>query len=240
MDESATALEAPRNSWARVAGAMYLFIIAAGVFAEAFVRSRMVIGTDAAATAANISRDPLMLRIGISAEVLMWVFDVAIAVILYLLLRPSGQVLAGVMAALRLTTVAILAGNALLQFVPLLVLGDAAYLEPFDAAQRESLALMAMKLHGIGYGIALVFFGGHCLLLGALILRAACLPHWLGVLLAIAGTCYVVNSFALFLAPAVAATLFPAILVPAFIAELSFALWLLVRGVAPEPGRRHR
>ena len=40
----------------------------------------------------------------------------------------------------------------------------------------------------------------------------------------VAGACYLVNSFALVLAPALANTLFPAILLPPFVAELSLAL----------------
>jgi len=39
------------------------------------------------------------------------------------------------------------------------------------------------------------------------------------------------NSFALLLAPGVANVMFPAILVPAFIGELSLCLWLLIKGV---------
>jgi Domain of unknown function (DUF4386) len=50
----------------------------------------------------------------------------------------------------------------------------------------------------------------------------------------IAGVCYVINSFALILSPPLANRLFPAILLPALIAELSLALWLLVRGVRAE------
>jgi hypothetical protein len=47
----------------------------------------------------------------------------------------------------------------------------------------------------------------------------------------LAGLCYLLNSFALILFPELSATLFPAILLPAFVAELATALWLLVKGV---------
>ena len=47
----------------------------------------------------------------------------------------------------------------------------------------------------------------------------------------IAGLCYLTNSFTSFLYPALAAMLFPGILVPAFIAELSLCIWLTVKGV---------
>jgi hypothetical protein len=50
----------------------------------------------------------------------------------------------------------------------------------------------------------------------------------------IAGICYLTNSFALVLSPGVANRLFPAILVPSFIGELSLCLWLLVKGVNVE------
>jgi hypothetical protein len=53
----------------------------------------------------------------------------------------------------------------------------------------------------------------------------------LGVLIVVAGLSYLINSFALLLAPALAALLFPAILVPAFIGELSLCLWLIFKGV---------
>src|SRR6266566_2653285 len=66
---------------------------------------------------------------------------------------------------------------------------------------------------------------------GYLNFRSGYLPKTIGVLMQIAGVCYLTNSFALILSPAVANRLFPAILVPAFIGEASLCLWLLVKGV---------
>jgi len=76
-----------------------------------------------------------------------------------------------------------------------------------------------------------VFFGFECLVVGYLIIRSGYLPRTLGYLMQIAGSCYLVNSFALILAPTVSSRLFPAILLPPFVAELSMALWLLLKGV---------
>jgi hypothetical protein len=42
---------------------------------------------------------------------------------------------------------------------------------------------------------------------------------------------YVINGFALVLAPSFASRMVPAILVPAFIGEASLCLWLIVKGV---------
>jgi hypothetical protein len=53
----------------------------------------------------------------------------------------------------------------------------------------------------------------------------------LGALIQLAGACYLVNSFALILAPSLASALFPVILLPPLVGETSLALWLLVKGV---------
>jgi len=68
-------------------------------------------------------------------------------------------------------------------------------------------------------------------LLGYLIYRAAFLHRILGVMMAIAGLCYVIHSFARLVAPAFGARLFPYMIAPGFVAELSLTLWLLVIGV---------
>jgi hypothetical protein len=53
----------------------------------------------------------------------------------------------------------------------------------------------------------------------------------MGVLIVVAGLSYLINSFALLLAPSFATLIFPAVLVPAFVGELSLCLWLIVKGV---------
>jgi hypothetical protein len=67
-----------------------------------------------------------------------------------------------------------------------------------------------------------------------LIFRSGYLPKLLGILMQIAGLGYLLDGFALILSPAFHSMIFPASLVPAFIAELSLCLWLLVRGVNVE------
>ena len=59
------------------------------------------------------------------------------------------------------------------------------------------------------------------------------LPLFLGVWLALAGLCYLTNSFANFLAPSFAAHLSPYILIPGVV-EIVLAVWLLVMGVNTE------
>lgn len=218
------------RTYARIGGALYLYIIVAGGFAEA-VRSKLIVPGDAAATAGNIMANESLFRLGHSGELLHLTFDVAVAMILYVLLRPVDRNLALLAAFLRLASDVILGITELTSFAALRLLGNADYLKAIPPDQRHSLALLAIKLHGDGYGISLVFFGFGCLPLGYLIFKAGYFPKILGVLMVIAGLAYVINSFVLFLDPAFAAKLFPGILLPAFVAELSFTLWLLIKGV---------
>jgi hypothetical protein len=101
----------------------------------------------------------------------------------------------------------------------------------FEPNQLQALASLSLALHEYGFGIGLIFFGVRCLVVGYLISRSGYFPKSLGVLQVIAGLCYLINSLALLLAPALANKMFPAILLPAFIGELAMGLWLLVKGV---------
>ena len=81
------------------------------------------------------------------------------------------------------------------------------------------------------FSITMTFFGFYCLLIGYLTFKSTYLPRILGVLLAIGGVGYLINSFANFLSLAIAPHLFPYILLPGFISETVLCLWLLVKGV---------
>jgi len=218
--------------YARSCGVLYLYIFIAGSFAELGVRSKLIVSGDAAATAANIIASESLFRFGFSGELLHLACDVAVAILLYALLRPVDRYIALLAAFMRLVCDVILATASLSHFAALHLLGGSEYLKTFQPDQLQSLALLAMNLHGDGYAISLVFFGFACLSLAYLIFRSGYLPRTIGSLMAVAGACYLVNSFAHFLHPATGAALFNVgILVPCFVAELSLTLWLLVRGV---------
>ena len=101
---------------ARTAGVLYVIIIACGLFAEIGVRSRLIEAGDPAATARNIIDSPLLFRFGIAADIVMFIADVAIAIVLYQLLRPLGRTLSLLAAAFRITQTAIIGLNLLNMF----------------------------------------------------------------------------------------------------------------------------
>lgn len=230
-------VERSPQRYARLAGFLYLAIILLGSFGELFVRGTLVVSGDAAATADNILHSPFLWRAGIAGDLLMHVFDVPVILILYFLLRPVSRSLALLATLINLVQTAVLVANKLNLLLPLFLLEDAGQLKSFSAEQLHALSYLAIKAHGVGFGIGLIFFGVACLVRGYLIFRSGYFPRPLGVLVFVAGLSYLTNSFALLLAPSIAASIFPGVLIPAFVGELSFCLWLIVKGVDLE--QRH-
>jgi hypothetical protein len=224
------AVEASPRLWGRMAGGCYLVTIVMGVAAEVFVRGRLIVRDDAAATAANILAHEPLYRFGLAADLVMLVAYIAVTLLFYVLFKPVSRSLSLLAAFFSLMGIAVLAVNSLNHVAPLLLLGRASYLGAFEPAQLQALALFALRLHAYGYNISGVFFGAYCVALGYLIFRSGFLPRILGMLMAIGGLGYLTSSFALFLWPAAAARL-PDFTLLGGIAELSLTLWLVVMGV---------
>ena len=201
------------------------------VFAQVFVRSQLVVSGDASATAANILASEFLFRAGLSAELLMLVCDILLALIFFVLLRPVSFFLALFAASLRLVMAAVSSTNLLNHMDALLWLNGASGLEVLGSTEVHALAYHSLRAHAFGYHLALVFFGFYCVTLGALIVRSEVLPKVLGYLLILAGVCYLTNSFGSILAVEAISKIGPAILLPALVAELSLALWMLTKGI---------
>ena len=224
-------MNASINKTARIGGVLYLIIIAAGIYGEIFVRSKLIVSGDAAATAHNIISSQLLWRTGIAADLVMHVCDIPLMLVFYLLLKPVNKNLALLALLFNLVQTAVLVANKLNLVIALFPLSSADYLRSFDPQQLYTLTYLSIRAHGYGFGIGLIFFGFTCLILGYLIFKSGYLPKVIGILMQIAGLCYLVNSFALILSPPFSDKIFPVILVPPFIAELSLCLWLIFKGI---------
>jgi len=204
--------------WARAAGACYLVTIIAGVFAEAFVRGRLTVRDDAAATAANIAAHELLYRSGLIADLVMLAAYIVVTLLLYLLFKPFNRTISLLAAFFSLIGIAVLAANCLTHIAPLLL------------KMQPDLALLSLRLHARGYSIAGVFFGIYCLLIGHLAFDSRVLPRVIGVLMAVGGFGYLIDSFTFFLFPELSMRL-PDFTILGGIAELVLALWLMIAGV---------
>lgn len=222
--------EASSRLKARSAGLLFLIVMAAGIFAEYRVIDALVVSGDAAATARNILAQEPLYRLGLAANLIDYGVYLGVTVLLYALMKPAGRDLSAAAAVFSVAGTAIVAAASLCSYAPLILLH-------LPGEDGPALALTALRLRTAGYDIGLVFFGVHFLLIGLLILRARFLPRLLGLLQVLCGLCYLANSFARVLAPPLAASLSPYVLMPCIVAELALALWLLLMGVDAERWR---
>jgi hypothetical protein len=149
----------------------------------------------------------------------------------YLLLRPVSQSLVLLAVLFNLISLTVEAVSKLFLLLVMPTLGSPDYLMAFEPHQLQILANIALRSHDIAFNIALIFFGLTCLLTGYLIFRSGYLPKFIGILIQLAGVCYLVACFAALFAPRLADLLTPGILLPPLIGESSFCLWLLIKGV---------
>ena len=142
----------------RIAGIGYLIIIIAGIFAEFFVRSSLIVPEDAAATVRNILASNQLFRIGIASDLLMLICDVVLALAFYILLLPVNKSLALLAAFFRLVHSAIYGVNLLNLFFVLKLLSGVEYLKVFTADQINAQVMVFLNAHSEGYLIGLIFF----------------------------------------------------------------------------------
>ena len=228
---SASAGRRSKLATARVAGILYLAIIAFGLFAEVVVRpgtADRLGGRTGDRHEYPRLRAPF--RMGFAADVVVFLCDVALAVVLYFLFAPLSKVVSMLAAAFRLTQTAIIGLNLLSMFGALLVLQQADYLGAFSTGESESLASLFLDMHKYGYTLGLTFFGASTMLIGYLAYRSGVVPRLLSGLLVFAGIGYVGDSAAFFLVPGYEGSISPILLAPAIVGEIWFAFWLLLKG----------
>lgn len=216
---------------ARIAGLCYLIVIATGLFSEVFVRQALRVANDALATANNIQAHEMLYRWGFVADLLNFVIGLPSVLIMYHLFKHVNKLLTQLALAFVIIQTAIIAVNLLNQISPLLLLGNETYLKAFGPNQLASLSLLSLEIQAQGYGIGLVFFGFYCIIIGFVLFKSKMLPKVFGVLYVFTGLCYLVNSFTMFLTKGFENPWFIYLALPIFIGELSFSLWLLIKGV---------
>jgi hypothetical protein len=216
---------------ARISGGLYVLCIGLGFFAEMVVRSKLIVYTDPAVTARNILGSPSLYRLGFFADMVAMMLGVLSSVILYTLLKVVSRSVALSVLVLDVISNAISLCGGVLLFAPIIILSGDDHLSGFSSAQLQWLSLLSLKIYESAYALNLAVFSGSCLLTGYLIFRSTFLPKALGILMGVAGACYLTNSFVSFMPEGFGKGLFPWILLPVILAEGALALWLLIIGL---------
>lgn len=198
-----------RRKLSIVAGLSYLIIFFAAIFANFFVLEAI-----RNAPLETIQQHHMMVRFGIMAFLLTVVFDVVVAWALYELYKKHP--LSNLSTYFRMMHAAIM-GVAIFALPAALKLNTS-----------EDILLQADTFNII-WLIGLFFFGIHLILLGKIIGK----PKIIALFLAIAGTMYMMDTGAHFLLPdyeAYGSIFLALVAIPSIIGEMSFAIWLLIKG----------
>jgi hypothetical protein len=210
----------------RVAGVGLLVLAVLAGLANFGVIERLVTKGDASRTALDIAASDGLFRWGIAALLVVVVLDVVVAWALQEFFQGVHRELSMLAAWLRISYAAIFA-VAIGQLIGVLrLLGDEPYLKTYSADQLHTEVMLKIDAFHDIWNASLVLFGMHLLLIGYLAYRSGVVPRFIGILLAVAGLGYLVDSFGTFLI----ATYSFQVSSVTFIGELLLLIWLLARG----------
>ncbi|OZV70154.1 response regulator receiver protein [Winogradskyella aurantia] len=192
-----------------IVGTGYLIIFVAAIFANFFALESIII--DPIETVEN---NDIIVRLGIIAFLIIVVFDVVVAWALKELYRNH-----------PLTVL-----STYFRMMHAALMGVAIFALPL-ALKKTTTEDILLQVDTFNYIwlIGLFFFGIHILLLS----KIAIVPRFIKVLLALAGVMYIVDTIAHFLLSNYSdfASIFLILVaIPSIFGEMSFALWLLIKG----------
>jgi Domain of unknown function (DUF4386) len=223
----------------RAAGLLTLMIAVFAPFSMIYVPTTLVVPGDAAVTASNIMASEGLFRLGIASDAIVFLIEIVLTVLLYVLLKPVNKTLSLVAAFSRLAMTIVQGINLLNHFFVLILLGGAAYSTLLTPAQLHALVLLFLNAHDSVVLIWGLFFGLHLFVLGYLVYKSGYIPAILGVSLFIASLCYLIQSFGNILLPQYK-DIFAIVGLLSMI-EIAFPIWLLIKGInlskmKPVPG----
>jgi hypothetical protein len=211
---------------ALIAGFSMLIMTVAAPFAEFFALHKLVIPSNIEQTVQNIAAHRGLFLTAIFCYLINFILDVLIAWALYILLIPVNRSVSLLTAWFRLVYTA-LGLFGLLNLVTVFRILDAPdYLTAFGAGPLHAQVKLLLNSFRYDWSIGLMLFAIHLVLLGYLIYRSTYIPKIIGVLLCANGLAWLIDTLQPYLYPDINLRF----LFIAYLAELVFMFWLLVRG----------
>jgi hypothetical protein len=223
---------------ARFAGILYLAIFVLYPLSTS-VRSTLVVPGDAATTAQNVAGSEALFRWGMAGEATIFVIEIVLAAILYVILRPVSRSMSfGASIARVAEGVVMAAGNLFTAILTLIAVGGAGYLTAFSQEQRDGLALLFQEANDYVVLVWGFFFALSLVLTGWLVYRSGFFPKIIGALIGLAGIGYFAQSYGTIVAPGAGDMLSTLLLIVAVPGELIFTLWLVTKGIDEDTWHR--
>ena len=219
------------QAYARAAGILFLISFVAGTFGEFYVPTQLIVAGNATATASNIVNHDTLFRLGFAGYLLEAFCDCALALVLYVLLKPVHRNLALLSAFFGLLSTALFAVCEMLFFCAPFLIKNPVFAQSFSREQLDALLYFFIRIYASGAGLFMIFYGSASFIRGYLIYRSDYLPRFLGVLIGLVGVAFIIKNLTLVLAPAYSSDF---LLLPAPLAVLVLTVWFLAKGVDVE------
>ena len=216
--------------YARAAGIAMLLSIVFGTIGEMYLPGKIVVAGDAAATAANLSGNPMLLRLTFASYLVEGFCDIFLCVFWYILLRPVDRNLALLSAFVGVVSMVTFAVGQSSFFASSLVLRETGGMLSFTLAQRQALALLCVRIATMISWLFVGFYGTASMIRGYLMARSTYIPRVFGILFMIGGAGFFLRSATILLVPKYSSAL---LLMPMALAGIPLMLWFLFRGIRP-------
>ena len=200
-----------------------------------YVPTVLVAAGDALTTTSNIIGNMGMFRFSIAAALIVQVMHIFIVSLLYKLLKPVNKDIAMLMVIFMLVSIPITMLNELNHYVAILLLNGTSYFKVFTTEQMQALILMFHEIHEfVINSVASIFWGLWLFPMGYLVFKSRYISKIPGILLIIAGSAYLVDSFAKIFSSQYSESVASSITHFTMFGEIIFPFWLLIKGVNME------
>ena len=225
-------LDESQRDAARVVGLTYLAALPPAVFAEFYVRARLIAFGDVAQTARNIVAHERLFRLGTASNLTVFALDVVLIICLYVVLAPVNRSVALLATGWGLVETATLVFVTLNDFDVLRILSGADYLQAFEANRLQALARLSLSAHADAYNVGLVLAGLRSTAFCYLWFKSRFIPGALAAWGIVASLLMGASAFLFIVFPELAKVVPVAIYgAPIFFFELTMGLWLLFKGL---------
>lgn len=225
---TSTDIDKSQIAYARLAGFMFLFVIAADLLSM-FITSRFDVPGNFAETAHRMMASEMLYRIGLCSGLIGSLCTVFLAIGLYVAVKPLDNNLALLALVFRLAEATLGGVLNIFSFIVLKLYIGADYRNAFDANQLSALVHLSP-----GSDIVAIFFGMGSIFFFHLFFRSTYIPKVLSVLGLFASVLVPIVCFGGLISPQHAKMLQLGWL-PMAVAEISVGLWLLIKGVNVRP-----
>lgn len=219
----------PIKKTSKIVAILILILVVIAPFGMLYLPSTLIVPGDATTTANNVMASEPLFRLGIAGNSVVFLIEIVLSVLLYVLLKPVSKTLALVAAFSRLAMTIIQGINLLNHFLVLLLLSGTGYLSVFEPGQLHALVLLFLNAHEFVVLIWGLFFGLHLFVLGYLVYKSGYIPRLSGVFLVIASLCYFTQFFGNILLPQYK-SIFTMIGILSSL-EIALPLGLLIKGI---------